>query len=504
MNKNEFLRRLEIELSILDKVERKELMDFYEERFYNGIYYENKSEQEVVEELETPRVIAKNILDQYGIKPKHVSKPEERYEGVKLGSLVWLGCVDLFFLSWLIPTLFGITVALFGSVLGYIPMFTLIIGEKTQYDVMIFWFATGLFILLFNFALVILDLFIWTLKKSLKFHLDTFKVRRRAEFNKKMNRINVDSFIKKRKKLMSIKRLTFMAAVLLVGIFGFRLAINADNIYGLYVNQISYTDVETVDVLTDINDETPWSIDVDVDNMQIVFVVSDTNEIIVSREYQEDPVSFTMEINEDTNTITVEQENDYESWNFNFDWNLEEILRMIKPDILTIEVPEGLVINATNLYTMNGSIEVVGVSVEELIVENSNGDIRVEDVMVDSNVNITSFNSNISIENVTGSGLLSVDTSNGRIYVTESDFNRYDLETSNGKIRLEELNVLNKDGVKLDAQTSNGRITLHNVYVSEVDLDTSNGDIIYNNDDQTFDVDYSRNTSNGDIEGNVN
>ena len=167
MNKNEFLRQLERELSILDKEERKELLDFYEERFYSGVYYENKTEQEVVEDLEPPRVIARNILDQYGIKTKHVTKPEERFEGVKLGSIIWLACVDMFFLSWIIPTLFGVTIAMFGSVLAYIPVFTLIIGEKSQYDVMIFWFATGLFILLFNFALVILDLFLWTLKKSL-------------------------------------------------------------------------------------------------------------------------------------------------------------------------------------------------------------------------------------------------------------------------------------------------------------------------------------------------
>ncbi len=504
MNKNEFLRQLEKELGILDKVERKELLDFYEERFYNGIYYENKTEQEVVLELEPPHVIARNILDQYGIKPKHVSRPEERYEGVKLGSIIWLGCVDLFLLSWIIPTLFGVTVAMFGAVLGYLPVFTLVIGEKSTYDVMIFWFLTGVFILLFNFALVILDLFIWTLKKSLKFHLDTFKVRRRAEFNKKMNRINVDGFIKKRKKLLSLKRLTFIAALLLVGIFGFRLAINADNIYGLYVNQISLTEIETYDASDDVLNSIPWTVDVDVDNMKIILVQSETNEIVVTREYQEEPIDFSMEINDVTHTISVMQEIEDNYWSFNLDINLEEILRMIKPDVITIAIPEGIVLQYTELETMNGTIKVVGMTMIELVINNVNGAVTVESVDVLTNITINSFNSNVQVEDSTGSGKLFVKTANGRISIAESDFQRYELDTENGRIYLEELNVENKDGVSLDAETSNGRIVLDNVYVGKVDLETSNGNIIYNNEDQSFDVDYSRNTGNGSTTGNVN
>jgi len=44
MNKLDFLRRLNKELGILDEKEKKEILGFYEERFYSGTIYENKTE----------------------------------------------------------------------------------------------------------------------------------------------------------------------------------------------------------------------------------------------------------------------------------------------------------------------------------------------------------------------------------------------------------------------------------------------------------------------------
>ena len=95
-------------------------------------------------------------------------------------------------------------------------------------------------------------------------------------------------------------------------------------------------------------------------------------------------------------------------------------------------------------------------------------------------------------------------TSNGAITIKSSSFKVYNLDTSNGQINLTDLNVLNKDGVTLDADTSNGNINLENVYVLNVNLDTSNGNIDYNNDETFILNSYTKDTSNGNITGNVN
>lgn len=501
MNKNEFLRQLEKELSILDKNERKELLDFYEERFYNGIYYEGKTEYQVIEELEPPKVIARNILEQYGVDTKKVTKPEERFEGIELKSIIWLVVVDAFFLSWIIPALFGVTMAIFGSVLTYIPMFAFIIGEKSQYDIMIFWFLTGFYVLLFNFALVILDLFLWTLKKAVTFHLNTFKIKRRAEWNKKLNKINVDGFIKKRKGLLSFKRLSFLGALLLVGIFGFRLAMNADNIYALYVNQEVLTETESLDLTLDITDETPWTIDVDVANMNVVLVESDTSELIVTREYQEEDYDFVLEIDEATKTVLVQQVYEHGSWDFNIDINLEEILKLIKPDVITIQVPNGLHLSSVNLNTMNGTMTVDSVDMGILVIETVNGKMSLQ-YFTAANIDILSVNANVVVEEVHVDSGFDVEVINGNIIVYDSSFKNSVLQTENGRVVLEDINVLDKDGVDLEISTTNGRVSLINVYIAKVDVSTVNGDIYYNNE-ETFTVDYDKETVNGDTSGNM-
>ncbi len=503
MNKNEFLRALEQELSVLDKTERDELLDFYKERFYNGVYYENKSEQQVVSELEPPRVIARNILEQYGVSPKRIKTPEERFKGVSGGSIAWLVMVDLFVLSWLIPTLFAMTVGMFGSLLGFIPAITLIIGEKSIYDVMLFGFLSGLFIVLFHFALLILDLLIWTIKKSVTFHLNTFKVRNRATINKKLNNVSVDGFFKKRKVLNSVKRLTFIGGLVLLGVFGFRLATSFEDIMALYNNQIDYVATETLDVTDEINDNEVWTIETNVDNMQVVLIPTDSNEIILTKTYQEENFTFEWAINPETNTIYINQDIDDDHWNFNIDINLEEIMKMIKPDIITIEVPSNLLLDEATLNTLNGTVTVENVSLNDLDIETANGRVTLENVSINNDINVKTANGNILINNISVDDLYA-DTSNGRIKVEDSVLNNITLDTSNGRIILENINVDERVGVSAELDTSNGDIRLTNVYISSVDAKTSNGDIVYNNEDTTFDVDFDKSTTNGSITGNVN
>ena len=85
MNKNDFLRRLDSELGVLDKEERKELLDFYEERFYSGKIYEHKTEEEIIADLESPEVIARNILAEYGVSPKFVKTKESKMQQTQNG-----------------------------------------------------------------------------------------------------------------------------------------------------------------------------------------------------------------------------------------------------------------------------------------------------------------------------------------------------------------------------------------------------------------------------------
>ncbi len=67
--KNQFLTELNRHLEKLSKTEKEEIIAFYEERFKNAELYESKTEEEVIKDLEDPKQIARNVLQEYGLNP---------------------------------------------------------------------------------------------------------------------------------------------------------------------------------------------------------------------------------------------------------------------------------------------------------------------------------------------------------------------------------------------------------------------------------------------------
>ncbi len=68
MNKKRFLQELERRLRSLNKSERDDILEFYDERITNGTS-NGKSEEEVIDELEPIDVIVKNTLKEFGQEP---------------------------------------------------------------------------------------------------------------------------------------------------------------------------------------------------------------------------------------------------------------------------------------------------------------------------------------------------------------------------------------------------------------------------------------------------
>jgi len=520
MNKYDFLRKLDKELSPLDKVERKELLAFYEERFYNGTIYENKTEEQVIAELESPEQIAKNILIEYGISPRAV-KHREAYinrerkntsedevqnafrepNTFNVAELIVLICVDLFILSWLIPTLFSVVVSLSGSLLSYIGVVGLIIGPNTVYDQHIFMFATGVYIYLFLFTLVILELFIWVAKRALLYHLKVFKYKKYAEFNKKISKVSVEGWFKRHRLLRFTKNISGLVALVLIVVSGLFLFTHYGEIEELYINQEVITDVT---VISDITTEDDYKIYLDLESIEVEVITTQGTDLIITRTHSEDTDDETFSVTQSPDQVNIVHDLPNIIWNFGF--SLENLSQLFNRDELVIEVPQGVELDFVEIYTTNGRIDVKDLAVKNMTVHTSNGAITVERVTVENDIELKTINGLIKVVDTeaTLGGVLKADTSNGKIVLFEVSFNMMILDTSNGAIQLEDVNLDKRTGTSLSADTSNGEIQLENVYVSIVDLDTSNGDIEYNNDDTSYSVDLTRNTSNGDYLGNIN
>ena len=502
MNKVDFLRRLDRALEVLDKEERVELLGFYEERFHTSTVYENKTEEEIIAELGSPESIARNILAEYGVSKQFVKTKEQRYQGIDTGNLVILILFDVLIAIWLIPTLFSVSFALFGSLLSYVSAFTLILGTHTVNDMYFFWFLSGVYFLFFLFALVVFDLALWVLKKVLIWHLNVFKAKSREKWIKRLSKVSVDAFFKKRRLLNMMKNIATVGAIAVIGVTGLRLVLSEPNYFTEVMNQPKTTDIYDEELTEDILNGEEWTIVTDFENMRVELVESSNDTLSVVHTYTE-MHDFDKLFSRCISNVVIYMCNDYPDFRV---VNIKDILSFIgSVDTVVIEVPQGLLLGETTLSTYNGEVRVNDMELESLTITTLNGLIRLEDVMVTEDVDIHTSNGVIYLIDVFSPGcILTADTSNGRIELDNVVFDEYDLRTSNGKIKLTDLNVENQDGVLLDADTSNGDIELENVYVGRVILDTSNGSIDYNNDDQSFDVDLTWDTSNGSRNGNIN
>ncbi len=500
MNKLDFLRRLNKELGMLDEQEKREILAFYEERFYSGTIYENKTEEEVISELETPEVIARNVLEEYGVSPKYVKTKEERYTGIDSSKLIILVLFDIFIASWLIPTLYSIVVAIFGSSLSYIGLFGLMFGEQTVTEEFLFAFGTAAYILLFLFGLVVLELTLYVTKKIIIYHLNVLKFKNRDKISRKLHRFSVDGWFKRHRTANTLKTVFFVGALVALVYSGYNLFKGEVSMIDQFTNTTQITDVYSEDLSTDIAGDLAWDIVTDFENMQVEIIPVLGTELVVTHKYVESE-DFEIDINIETNTLTIS--NDFPNVSFWFD--IDSLYSIFgEGNVVYIEVPVDLILDDVDVDTMNGAVTLIDVEVKTLDITTLNGAIRLDSITVGGNVNVETSNGEIYIKEVVGSYELVARTSNGRIILRDLEFIYYGLDTSNGGIDLKNLNVENQDGLELIADTSNGSIELVDVYVKDVQLDTSNGDIDYHNEDSTFELDnFEADTSNGDVSENI-
>ncbi len=114
MNKKNFFRTLERKLNPLNKEERKEIIEFYEERFEEG-ERENKTEAEIIRGLETPEEIANNVLDKYDIN-KEVEKNK-----ISIMQIVGILLFDIMFGFGIVVSIISVMFGIFITSISLLP-----------------------------------------------------------------------------------------------------------------------------------------------------------------------------------------------------------------------------------------------------------------------------------------------------------------------------------------------------------------------------------------------
>jgi len=502
MNKLDFLRRLDKELAVLDKEERREILAFYEERFYTGTIYENKTEEEVIAELERPEVIARNVLEEYGVSPKFVKKTEERYSNLDVTQVVMLIVFDVIIASWIIPTLFSVAFSIFGASFSYIGTFGLLLGERTTVDEFVFAFLTAGYILLFLFGIVVLGAAIYVTKKIVIWHLNVFKFRNRDKWIKKLSRVSTDGWFKRHRKWNTIKNLALVGSLVTIIYSGLWIFNHYDWVEAEYGSGTVQNEIITEDFTAELLTGDEWNIVTDFESMDVEIVLTSGDEITIKHSYYEDD-EFTYDFDYDTNTLTLTNDLD----NAQFFLNFIDIIRLAtKNYTVRIEVPNTLVLDEITIHSTNGDINVRNVDANTVEVQTTNSEITLTNMNIEDDMTAHSTNGTIYVKDITVAlnGVLDLELTNGNIDVENTNFMEYYIDTTNGSINLTTLNDTIDDGDKLVAESTNGNITLENVYVDDINVDTTNGNIDYQNEDTTYmPTKLEMDKTNGNISTNV-
>jgi len=381
MNKLDFLRRLDKELSVLDKEERKEIIQFYEERFYTGTMYENKTEEEVIAELERPEAIARNVLEEYGVSPKYVKNKEERYSNISSGQVVFLILFDLFVVTWLIPTLFSIVVSLFASVLTYFATLPLLLGEFSTVDQFVFAFSTAAYFLLFLFGLLVLGASIFVTKSIIVWHLNVFKLKNRDKWIKRLSHVSIDGWFKRHRTLNFIKNIGLVASLVTIAYTGLWIFNHFDWVEAEYNGGTAQLDTINEDLSSEITAGDHWTIETDFENMDVEVVLVDGTDVNILHQYYEDD-KFTYNINTETNTITLTSD-----WKNVVFFNITDIFSLVTNQYyVRIEVPESLILHDANINTVNGEVEIRNEDFSSIDIEGTNGDISLSNIQLGNDI----------------------------------------------------------------------------------------------------------------------
>ncbi|MCF7925536.1 MAG: DUF1700 domain-containing protein [Candidatus Izimaplasma sp.] len=498
MNKLEFLNALNKELDVLDKEERKEIIAFYEERFHTGTIYENRTEEEILAELESPQKIAKNVLEEYGVSKKYVKDKSERYTNVNGASVVMVLLFDLFIATWLIPTLYTIVISIFGSMLSYVSVIPLILGERTFYDEFMFAFFTAAYVLLLLFAFVVLEAALYVTKKIVIWHLNVFKLKKRDKYIRGLSKLSVDRWFKRHRLIKSVKNIALVGAIVTIVYTGIWLFGNQEEVMAYYQYNELQIDTYELDVSDDIVNQEEWTVATDLQWMKINVVLSDDESIHIYHQYNK-TTDFTATIDDNTNQIIITEarNNDWFTWEVT---SLIDLLGMKKE--LRIEVPQSLLLDDITIENVSGDLNINNIETNDLEVALVNGSISLQYVTVTNNVTIQNTNGDITVLDTTSSnmGVLDINNTNGRISTKRVTFGSYEIDNDNGDIVMINVNTDAQDGISLTCDVVNGDVELSNVYVNIITCESTNGNIDLFNEDTSFIPDqFDADTTNGNV-----
>jgi|GEM_PF-4637011 len=465
MDKRSFIKQLEEALRPLNADERREIISFYEDRF-NTAKFEGKSEQDIIKELESPREIANNVLNEYGVT---VEKATPSYT-VNILSIVGILCFDVLVSTWLVTVAVVVPLSLAASWFSYFGAF--LVFKYSPFFVALTQFigiTAGYVIYLFVIVLLI-ELGLRIVCYVLSWHVQVFTGNKDHVLVGKLQNASLIKLIQRWNIPLKTYGIVLGSAILTLIASVIILSFVNDDAVGIG-GVLTYDSVETYETTTDTYTYDTDSVDeihVNFDLMTVSYSADSIDEIIVEHYHNYD--NGFIENHSDTKLLTLTDtplnSNWFESLLSVFERN--NIFDGHHVQELHITVPNNFELTSLDIDVVSNPISVANFEGEQLQLSGVSSSISV-------------------IESNFGSG--GINNVSGNILISDLEIEELRIDTVSSVVTIENV-ISSSDDSKVHVDVVSGDVDLSEVYVRDVNISTVSGDITYYNDDTTYVLDH--------------
>ncbi len=302
MTKKEYLRKLDEELILLDEEIADDILEYYKNRFDDDKRYENKSDSEIIESLGDPFELAKRIYSSYGIKPEKWESARE--DDVSTVKAILVLAFDVFIASWLIPLLVFLTL----SILATFVTFPFVIASLPSFGIsdiiLVIILSFGVYALLILLILGLAEISIIVTKNILIMNIKILSPRNKTT-SRLVKRMSLFAWLRRMKMGRNIFINLAMIAITLVAISFLIITTVDTEILSAIGDQPLLSTPHDRDFTTEIMEGEPYTLSIEVGDVDLDFRKNLSNEVKVLHEYNMDDL-FTYVVDPDKNYIFIE------------------------------------------------------------------------------------------------------------------------------------------------------------------------------------------------------
>ena len=473
MTQKEYLLELEQEIELLDVEIAEEVLDHYQARFRDAARYENKTDDEVILELGTPRQLAKRIYESYGIKDSVWTSA--RGANLNISHVLLVLAFDVFIASWMIPLMIFLVLTGFASFITFPFVITALPGLVIQDAVLVVILAIGAYSLLLLFALGLAELGVLLIKNILILNFRILTPQNRTT-TRLLKNLSLFSWMRQVKLGRNIFINLGMIGLTLVSVSFLFLLNTGTQVGDIFGVQPEITQIITEDLQPLIDSDEIHNVVIQIGNADVRLITNPTSQMTITREFNLQD-GYRYSYNESNKTLFITTTSEVIDEGFFRTYNAS----------YTISLPEELFLGVVTVRVTGANVDIEGVSADDISITQETGEIFIYDVdaveteiygtnsvvrLLDSYIQVVNIQVDRGfvrvdrLNDIISDGLfMTIATNEAIIDVEDSYYRNYDLASISSNIFLQNANLIYQP-ISLRVTSVDGTITINETYES--------------------------------------